>query len=168
MKHREVRPDELRENPFTLIGDDWMLITAGTADRFNTMTASWGGLGVLWERKVCTVYIRPTRYTYKFVEQASGFTLSFFEERYRPALRFCGTHSGRNTDKRRSTGLTPAGKGGFIWFEEARLVLACRKLYDQDIDPARFLDRTIESMYPQKDYHRMYVGEIVQCLQKGE
>ncbi len=141
-----------------------MLITAGMPDRFNTMTASWGGLGVLWERKVAFCFIRPTRYTYEFVERSERYTLSFFREQNRKALTFCGTHSGRDRDKVREAGLTPVRDGGFIYFNEARLVLECRKIYFQDIGPERFLDREINEMYSEKDYHRMYVGEIEKCL----
>lgn len=158
----------ITDNPFKMIGTDWMLITAGTQDRFNTMTASWGGLGVLWERKVCTVYVRPTRYTYEFLEQSGTFTVSFFSEAYRKALLFCGTHSGRDTDKMRETGLTARKGDGYVWFEEARIVLRCRKIYTQDITPDRFLDPSIEQMYPQKDYHRLYIGEITDCLSRRE
>ncbi len=167
MGFKETKPELLTDNPFKLIGSDWMLITAGTPDSFNTMTASWGGLGILWERKVATCFIRPTRFTYEFAEGAPYFTLSFFEEQYRKALTYCGTHSGRNTDKIREAGLTPVNEGGFVYFSEARLVLACRKIYVQDIDPSRFLDPKIDDMYPQKDYHRMYIGEIVKCLVQG-
>lgn len=168
MGFREIEAASLRDNPFTLIGTAWMLITAGTPARFNTMTASWGGLGVLWERNVCTVYIRPTRYTHEFVEQAETFTVSFFGEQYRKALLFCGTHSGRDTNKMKETGLTPRSRDGYIWFDEARLVLLCRKIYSQDIRPERFIDPGLEKLYPQKDYHRMYVGDIAVCLSKEE
>ncbi|MHB8846404.1 MAG: flavin reductase family protein [Nitrospirota bacterium] len=166
MAFKEIMPELLTDNPFKLIGADWMLITAGAAESYNTMTASWGGLGVLWERKVATCYIRPNRHTFGFVERSPNFSLSFFGEQHRKALQYCGTHSGRNTDKVKDAGLTPVKEGGFIYFNEARLVLVCRKLYAQDIDPALFLDPAIESMYPQKDYHRMYIGEIVKCLRK--
>lgn len=166
MGFKEVKPDSLTDNPFRLIGADWMLITAGTAERFNTMTASWGGLGVLWERKVCTIFIRPTRYTFEFVEKADIFTLSFFNEEHRKSLLFCGTHSGRSIDKMKETGLTPVRDRGSVYFNEARLVFICRKIYFQDIGPERFLDSSIETLYPQKDYHRMYVGSIESCLVK--
>jgi len=168
MSFKETMPELLTDNPFKLIGKDWMLITAGTPGSFNTMTASWGGLGVLWERKVAFCFIRPTRYTYEFVERSDTFTLSFFAERHRKTLSFCGSHSGRDMDKIKKAGLTPIKEGGFVYFNEARLVLECRKLYFQDISPDRFLDQSINDMYPQKDYHRMYVGEIVKCLLKGE
>jgi flavin reductase (DIM6/NTAB) family NADH-FMN oxidoreductase RutF len=166
MSFKEIKPELLTENPFKLIGADWMLITAGTPEKFNTMTASWGGLGVLWERKVCFCFIRPTRYTYEFVERAQTFTLSFFEEQYRKTLSFCGSRSGRDMDKIKDSGLTPVKENGSIHFAEARLVLACKKLYFQDIRPEHFQDPNIETLYPKKDYHRMYVGEIVRCLKK--
>jgi flavin reductase (DIM6/NTAB) family NADH-FMN oxidoreductase RutF len=164
MGFSEIRAELLTDNPFKLIGKDWMLITAGAPEKFNTMTASWGGLGVLWERTVAFCFIRPTRYTYEFVERSRTFTLSFFEEKHRKALSFCGSHSGRDRDKIREAGLTPVKDEGYVYFKEARLVLACRKLYFQDISPDRFLEEKISDLYPQKDYHRMYVGEIVQCL----
>jgi len=166
MALKEIKPELLTDNAFKLIGKDWMLITAGTPESFNTMTASWGGLGVLWERKVAFCFIRPSRYTYEFVERSGHFTLSFFEEQHRKALSFCGSHSGRDTNKLKGAGLTAVHKESFVYFDEARLVLACRKLYFQDIRPEHFLDPTISDMYPQKDYHRMYVGEIEECLVK--
>jgi len=164
MKFTAIQPDQLNDNPFKLIGKDWMLITAGAPESFNTMTASWGGLGVLWERKVAFCFIRPTRHTFGFMEHSPIFTLSFFEERHRKTLAFCGSHSGRDTDKIKDAGLTPVDKDGFVYYQEARLVLACRKLYFQDLSPERFVDPKIGDMYPQKDYHRMYVGEIETCL----
>ncbi len=167
MNFIESKPEQLTDNPFKLIGADWMLITAGTKQSFNTMTASWGGMGVLWQKQVTFCFVRPTRYTYEFMERSENFTLSFFEERYRKALNFCGSHSGRDTDKVKETGLTPAGKDGFVYFDEARLVLACKKLYFQDFNPGHFLEQRIHDLYPAKDYHRMYVGEIISCLKKG-
>ncbi len=160
----ETKPELLQDNTFKLIGKDWMLITAGEPESFNIMTASWGGLGVLWEQKVAFCFVRPTRHTYQFIEQSERFTLSFFEDRHRKILSFCGSHSGRDTDKIKATGLTPIRDMEFVYFAEARLVLACRKIYAQDINPGLFLDPRIETMYPQKDYHRMFVGEIEKCL----
>ena len=108
------------------------------------------------------------RYTYEFVEQHGGFSLSFFSGEYRKSLRFCGSHSGRDIDKIHETGLTPVHADGFVHFAEARLVLHCRKLYTQDLRPDRFLDDSLDRLYPQKDYHRMYVGEIVRCLERKD
>ena len=164
-----IDPRELKENVFSLVGDKWMLITAGTAERCNTMTASWGGMGIMWGKPLALCGIRPQRYTREFMDAQDCFTLSFFEETYRQALTLCGTKSGRDIDKVQACGFTVAqGEGGAPYFEQARLVLVCRKLYCRDLDPVCFVDpKPDETWYPGKDYHTMYVGEIVQVLQKG-
>ncbi len=158
---KQINPEELADNVFKLIGKDWMLITAGTADNFNTMTASWGGMGILWHKPVVTVYIRPTRYTDEFVQKNEMFTLSFFEEKYRDSLTLCGTVSGRNENKVAIAGLheVPAPAGGMS-FREARLAICCRKLYQDTLKPGLFLDSAIERNYPKKDYHNFYIAEI--------
>jgi len=152
---------KLEKSVFSMLDDEWMLVTAGNMQSFNTMTASWGGFGVLWNKPVVFVFVRPTRHTYNFMESAEVFTLTFFEEKYRKILQFCGSRSGRDTDKIKATGLIPAASpSGGIIFDQAYLALDCRKVYTSDIDPAHFLDSTIEKNYPKKDYHRMYIGEI--------
>ncbi len=162
---REVPANAIPDNAIKLIGDDWMLITAGTLDSYNTMTASWGALGVLWSKPVAFCFVRPQRHTYGFIERHDTFSLSFFRERHRDALTLCGTKSGREVDKAKETGLVAlAGNDATVHFEQARLVFECRKLYFQDIEPDRFLDPAIDENYPTKDYHRMYVGEITRCL----
>jgi flavin reductase (DIM6/NTAB) family NADH-FMN oxidoreductase RutF len=169
MEHRfkEINPQHIQDNVFKLIGTDWMLITVGTLSSYNTMTAGWGGLGVLWNKNVCFCFIRPHRYTYSFMENFENFTLCFFEEQYRSILEFCGMNSGRNVDKIAETGLTPVKeRSGFIYFNEARLVFACRKMYCQDLQRDFYLDPQIQTHYPDNDYHRMYIGEILRCLAK--
>ncbi|MBN1445889.1 MAG: flavin reductase [Candidatus Omnitrophica bacterium] len=164
---KEIQPENIRDNAFKLIGKDWMLITAGKPESFNTMTAAWGGFGFLWNKNVCFIFIRPNRYTYKFVEENSIFTLSFFEEQYRGILEFCGQSSGRDTDKIKKTGLTVfQSPGGGISFKEARTVIECRKIYFQDINPKNFADASIQNNYSEKDYHRMYTGEILHVFNK--
>lgn len=164
-KFMEIKPEQITDNTFKLIGSDWMLITSGSKDSYNTMTASWGGLGIMWGKNICFCVIRPGRHTFSFIEKLDTFSLSFFDESYRGALKFCGAHSGRDFDKAAETGLTPVeGDNGVVYFNEARLVLECKKLYYQDIDPKNFIDIGIEKNYPKKDYHRMYIGEIVKCL----
>lgn len=161
-----LSPLELNDSAFRLIGKDWMLITAGTADNWNTMTASWGAFGELWFKPAAFIFIRPQRHTLTFVEEQPVFTLSFFDNAYKKALSFCGSHSGRDCDKADETGLTPfSTEGGSVAFEEARLILECRKLYVQDLQPGGFLDDTLDAKcYPQKDYHRMFVGEVLNVL----
>ncbi|HNX24854.1 MAG TPA: flavin reductase family protein [Spirochaetota bacterium] len=154
------------ENVFKLIGSDWMLITSGTKDSFNTMTASWGGFGVLWNKPVSYIFVRPQRYTYEFLERNKSYSLSFFDEKYRKALTICGSKSGRDIDKVSEAGLTPVmSDNGIVHFAEAKLVVECSKLYYQDIDPSQFLDNSINKLYD-NDYHRMYIGEITGIIKK--
>ncbi len=162
---KAIEAAKLQANPFNLIGKEWMLVTAGTLAHFNTMTASWGGLGELWNRQVAFVFVRPQRYTFEFIERATDFTLTFFGREHRPALNFCGSHSGRDVDKIAATGLTPlAADNGAVYFAEARLVFECRKLYAQDFQERSFIMPDIAAeVYPTKDYHRMYIAEIVAC-----
>ena len=158
----------LADNPFKLIGDQWMLITAGGPSKHNCMTASWGGLGVLWGKEVAFCFVRPTRHTFGFMEAAGSYSLSFFPESMRPALDLCGSKSGRDIDKDKAAGLSPFEVDpGVTSYEQARLVLVCRKLYRQDFDPALFLDPAIEKNYPKKDYHRMYIGEIAAAFERA-
>jgi flavin reductase (DIM6/NTAB) family NADH-FMN oxidoreductase RutF len=163
----EIAPVEIRHNPFQVVGREWMLITAGTPDSFNTMTASWGTWGHLWERDVAICFVRPQRYTYGFIERAGVYTLSFYEETWRKALDYCGSHSGRDVDKIAATGLTSVTDEATsaVYFAEARLVLVCRKLYAQDLTADSFVDRSIiGETYAKADFHRMYAGQIVRCL----
>jgi flavin reductase (DIM6/NTAB) family NADH-FMN oxidoreductase RutF len=172
---------EFRGSPAGRIGDEWMLITAGnitgddtmgddTTGNWNTMTASWGGLGKLWGRDAAFIFIRPSRYTRLFADAASLFTMSFFDVKYRKALALCGEKSGRDFDKAAEAGLTPIvfGNGkaaGAIGFREASEIIVCRKIYTHDFDPAQILDPAVKTAcYPQDDYHRMYIGEVVALL----
>ena len=163
-----VDPKEINENAIQLIGDKWMLVTAGDSSSFNTMTASWGTMGFLWNRPVVFVFIRPQRYTFEFMEREEEFTLSFFKEEYRKALQICGTTSGRDVNKVEKAGITPHfTPNGNIAFEEAYLVLECKKLYAQLLDPKAFLDTTIApKVYPENDFHKVYVAEIVNAWEK--
>ena len=163
-----IHPEKLTDNFFRLIDRDWMLITAGRMDDYNTMTASWGTTGILWNKPVAICYIRPQRHTLQFALKYDGFTLSFFDASYHKALDFCGTHSGRDTDKAAETGLRPIATGkGNVTFEQARLILECRKLYSDLIRPEAFLDAGLSArIYPAKDYHRFFIGEIENCYIK--
>lgn len=158
-------PEELNENFFRIINKDWMLVTAGSPGHFNTMTASWGSIGILWNMPIAICFIRPHRYTFGFAEKHDYFTLSFFEKKYRKALNFCGTHSGRDTDKMTQTGLTPVmAPKGSLTFEQARLVLECKKIYADFIREEQFVVRDIISQhYPGKDFHKFFIGEITDC-----
>ncbi|QEY34953.1 flavin reductase family protein [Caproiciproducens galactitolivorans] len=164
---QETELTDLSFNPFTKIGDEWMLITAGNKEKCNTMTASWGGLGVLWNKNVSFIFLRPQRYTLEFLEKEEYYSLCFFDESQRKTLNYCGSHSGRDVDKAKETGLTTVYDGSVPYFEEARCVLICRKLYGQMMEPSCFTNPSVEQKnYPNKDYHKMFVGEIVKVLKK--
>ena len=133
---REITPQEIAENPFKLIGGDWALVTAGDRERFNTMTISWGGMGIMWNKPVVFSFIRPQRYTFEFTEQNDRFTMSFFDEEYRKALAFCGSKSGRDMDKIAVSGLTPV-EGRTVSvpaLAEFPVTLECRVLYRREQD----------------------------------
>ncbi|MBO5222588.1 MAG: flavin reductase family protein [Clostridia bacterium] len=153
-------------NPFSMIGKEMLLVSAGNRDSWNTMTASWGTMGVLWNKNVISVVIRPQRYTYEFFEREDYFTVTVLRPGMEQAYRICGTKSGRDCDKAALAGITPYFKENAITFEEARLVFVCKKIYVQDLDPEGFLDPHIDSHYPTKDYHRLYCGEVVDVLEQ--
>lgn len=153
-----------KEDEFTLIGKDWMLVTAGSEGHFNTMTASWGGFGWLWNRPVAFIFIRPERYTHEFIEADERVTLSFYTEDYRRVLTICGGKSGRDTDKTKECGITPCRmESGSITFAEARLTLDCRKLFKSEMEEASFIDKSILDRWYGKSHgrlHTVYVVEI--------
>lgn len=167
MSFKEIDIKELSFNPFAKIGSQWMLITAGNQEKFNTMTASWGGLGVLWGKNVATTYIRPQRYTKEFVDANETFTLSFYGPEYKEALNLCGTVSGRDCNKVEKAGLTPYFVDDTTAFAEAEMIFICRKLYQDTMPPENFLAKENDAKwYPNKDYHTMYISEIVKVLVK--
>lgn len=163
---KEISTSELNKNAFDMIDKEWFLLTAGDENRFNTMTCSWGTVGELWSKRVAISFVRKTRYTFEFTENSEYFTMSFFGDKCREALSFCGSKSGREYDKVKETNLTPVYDLA-PYFEEAETVFICRKLYSDFIKPERFCDDTLDGkIYGLKDYHKFYVGEIVKVLVK--
>lgn len=166
---KKINIEELRFNPFTVISNDWTLITAGSIDSYNTMTASWGQIGGVWghgnARPTAVVYIRPQRYTKQFVDNNEYFSLSFFSKEYHNDLAYLGSHSGKNEDKVSKTSLTPVDDKRAVYFNQANVVLICKKIYAQEIKEECFTDKQVlNDVYPLKDFHTMYVGEIVEVL----
>ena len=167
MALKQVNPEQLGFNPFEAIGKQWFLLTAGTQQTgWNTMTCSWGAAGVLWNKPSVTCYVRRSRYTLGFMEQQDMFTLSFLGDEHRKALAFCGSHSGRDCDKAAESGLHPVELDGAVTFEEAKLVLVCKKRYAADMDIADIPEDAKTSFYGDNDAHRLYIGEIVACSQQ--
>lgn len=160
-----IQPEDLHGDVFTMIGKEWMLVSAEKDGKVNTMTASWGGMGILWNKKVAYIFIRPQRYTKEFIDGSTTLSLSFYDEAYRKQLSYLGTVSGKDEDKIAKVDFHVAHHGETPYFEEANTVLVCRKLYAQDLQEKCFLaNDLITKNYPEKDYHTMYVVEIEEVL----
>ena len=167
MRLHPVEVTSLQPEIFRMFEEQPPLLTAGDKEHCNTMTIGWCQLGTLWHLPVCTVYVRPERYTYQFMEEQDYFTVSVLPESEKQPLRICGTKSGRDMDKVKECGFTvKTAACGAPYFEEAELVIVCRKRYVQDFDPAAIPADVKEKQYPNQDYHTMYIGEIVEVLSK--
>lgn len=164
---REISAEELKDNPFTLIGKDWLLVTAEKDGKANTMTASWGGLGVMWGKDVAFIVIRPQRYTKEFIDGSSSLSLSVLPQGHKEEYGYLGRVSGRDEDKIAKVGLTVAHEDGTPYFEEARLALICEKLFAQPCKPEAFIDKeALQKWYPDNDFHTLYICEIKKVLIK--
>jgi flavin reductase (DIM6/NTAB) family NADH-FMN oxidoreductase RutF len=165
MQRTDIQLEALSILPVHLFHQKWFLLAAGDfpSGDWNCMTVSWGGLGEMWHKPFALVVVRPTRYTFGFMEKSGVFTLSAFPEIHRQKLSYCGSHSGREGNKAEAAGFTPIASRHVSApsFDEAELILECRKTYFSDLDPSHFLDPSTETHYPAKDYHRVYFGEIV-------
>lgn len=164
---REITMEEVKESACKLIGKDWMLVAASDGEKVNAMTASWGGIGVMWGKDVAFLVIRPQRYTKELIDQSGHISLSFYGEEYRKMLNYMGTVSGRDEDKIQKSGLHTVFDGETPYFEEASMVLITKKLYEQPYTPEGFHEEALkEKWYPANDYHTMYICEIEKVLIK--
>ena len=160
--YKQLSPDKIPGNIIKMLNEDWMLITAGTDEKFNMMTAGWGGLGVLYSKPVATCFINPLNYTYQFMETSDTYTFTFYTEAYREALQYCGSNSGRDTDKVKGSGLTPiTTPSGSKAFSEAWLIIECRKLVAQSLSHDALFDEKVKSESIGKQLPKMYIGEII-------
>lgn len=157
--------------PLYAIDEEWALLTSGGKEKFNSMTISWGGLGTIWNKPVVTVYVKPIRYTYEFMENNEYFTLSFYDENYRKDLGILGSKSGRNLDKIALTNLTPEFLDNATTFKEAKLTIVCKKIYFQDldinnIDIKSVTQEEVDRFYKTEPAHRMYIGEVIDIIDR--
>lgn len=156
--------EELDFNPFEKIGKEWALVSAGSKQKANAMTVSWGGVGVLWGKNVAFIFVRDSRYTKEFIDSGDFFSVSFLGKAYKDALNYCGTHSGRNEDKLANAGLTWNYKLSIPYIDEGNLILLCQKLSAVRITEDTFLSPEIKKWYTDGDLHTMYVAEILEAL----
>lgn len=170
---KELPIDQLQLNPFTAFGTDWMALAAGNeVDGCNAMTIAWGHFGSLWERKshanrlpTAICYVRPSRYTKEFMDKEKLFTLCAFAPEQKKVLGILGSRSGRDGDKIAAAGLTTMCVDGTVAFAEAKMVYVCRKLYHAPLLESGFADKElVDFNYPKRDFHEMYVGEVIKVL----
>ncbi|MDR2466957.1 MAG: flavin reductase family protein [Prevotellaceae bacterium] len=170
-RFKDINIMTLTTSPVRLVSKVWMLVTAGTADSFNSMTASWGGMGFIWQCPAAFIFVRPQRYTLEFIEREQSFTLSFFDhDRYRAALNLMGGKSGRDMNKANEAGLTPLVlPSGRVAYGEAQYIIECKTMYSDRLKPENFIDDTIPArIYPKNDFHRTFIAEITRTLQNKE
>lgn len=162
---KEIPFDKFLTRVFKLWDKDWLALTSGdfAEHQFNAMTVAWGSFGIMWNKPFVMVVVRPTRHSFKFINQYDTFSLCAFPEEFRKSLNILGTQSGRDLDKIKVSGLTAIklDKITAPGYAEAELTLQCKRIYWQDLDPSKFLDASIEDHYEKKDYHRMIFGEIL-------
>lgn len=160
--YKQISPDKIPGNIIKMLSEDWMLITAGNNEKINMMTASWGGLGVLFQKPVTFCFINPARYTYQLMEKNDTYTLTFYTEAYRDALKYCGSKSGRDVDKVKGSGLTPiTTPAGSKAFSEAWLIIECRKLVAQSLTPEAISNESVRGEWAGKQLSKMFIGEII-------
>ena len=165
MNPQSISFDQLMVRSHDLWANKWMLLTCGDFldGSYNCMTIAWGSLGNIWNRPFAQVMVRPSRLTFRYMEKYDSFTLCAFPDEYRRSLEMLGSVSGRTADKLNEAGLTPIASSivAAPSFSEAELILECKNIYWNDVDPSHFMDDSIMRYYPDKDYHRIYYGEVI-------
>ena len=160
--YKRIAPDKIPGNIIKMLSEDWMLITGGNDEKFNPMTASWGGLGYLYNKPVTFCFINPARYTYDIMDKGDTYTLTFYTETYREALNYCGHNSGKDKDKVKEAGLTPiTTPSGSKAFSEAWMIIECRKMVSQTINIDGISDPELRKQWAGKAMHKMFIGEIL-------
>ena len=157
---------EYNVNPFEIFNEQWAIVTAGTKDNYNSMTISWGSMGTLWHKNIVTIYIRPDRYTFKFLEDNDIFTLSFYDEEYRNELSIFGRTSGRDVDKVKESGFTPEILDNGITYKEAKQTIVLKKIYIEQMNKELFDKDALECYKDNAPAHYMIIGEIVNIVDK--
>ena len=152
--------------PFYTLDKKWAILTCGEKDKYNSMTISWGGFGTLWHKPVVTIYVRPNRYTYEFMENYEYYTISFYDDVYKSDLTLLGTKSGRDINKVELTNLTPEFLNNGISFKEAILTIVCKKIYFQDLNIENVPKSEVDKFYNKEPLHRMFIGEVIDIIDK--
>ncbi len=170
MSFEKITVNNENLNPFEKIGKEWFLLTAGDENNYNTMTASWGTMGVMWHKNIFMAVVRPSRFTYSLMEDNDTFSVSMFGKDFRDVLSFCGSYSGKEGDKNekvKEMGLSMEMFDDTPAFAEAEIVLVCRKLYVQPMDKAFYLDEKLFETNGTQPLHTAFWGEIISAYKKA-
>lgn len=160
-------PFSFSDNLLHKINKNWFLITAGNLNKYNMMTASWGTFGILWNKPVAQIFVRPSRYTHQFIQNTDIFSISFFNSSYKEILSLLGSKSGRNLDKMNISGLTVIKyDNDAVYFDESDEVLVCKKIYETKLDYQKIPEDSLNDFYPENDYHSVFIGQIIRYLKK--
>ncbi len=166
MSLKTIPVESFQVKPHDAWANQWYALVAGDYEKneFNAMTVAWGSFGTMWHKPFAQIVVRPTRYTFEFLEKYESFTLNAFSIDYRKALQILGSRSGKDCDKIKEAGLTPVASSRVKapCFNEANMVIECVTMYKADFEPSQFVASDIDKLYPKKDYHRVYFGEIVE------
>ena len=169
-QYEEIKPEEFQAKPFELFHKEWALITAGTPEKCNSMTISWGGTGTYMSVPITNIYVRQERYTKKFFDEQDLYTVCWFPESFKKELGYMGNHSGKDEDKYEKTGLKPVQIDGTMAIEQASRIMICKKMFAGPIDPKNiFPHENKEKYFDQKnplDFHTMYMGQVIKILEK--
>lgn len=164
MNRIDIPFNELNMNVLKAWEKDWFLLTSGDMEtgNFNTMTVAWGSLGVMWNKPIVVVVVRPQRHTLKLLNNHDSFTLTAFPDEYRKALSYCGAHSGADVDKMEATGLTPIASKTVDspGFDEAQLIIECKIIYRDQYRAENCMADYIPACYEANDWHHFFYGEI--------
>lgn len=163
MDFRKFEEKNVSNNIFEYYNNTWFLISAGTPDNFNMMTAGWGGMGVMWGKPVFFIVVRKSRYTLEFIEKYDTFTCSYYGDEQKDALALCGSKSGRDIDKAKEVGLTVIQASGYdtVTFEEAKHTYICKKVLSTELDEQAYIDKDIyKEFYNDDDTHILFIGTI--------
>ncbi len=161
---KKVELESLVLNWVKSIHHDWAVITVQDKGKVNGMTINWAQMGWLWNKHVVSLYVRPQRHTYPLINEEDTFSLAFFDESFRKELAYLGRVSGRDEDKLQVCNFTTSLLDETPVIDQAKMVFTLKKLHVSDLKEDDFTTTAItDSAYPEKDYHRVIVAEIVSC-----
>ena len=149
--------------------DRVLLVSQGNAGSPNIMAIGWGTIGIIWRKPIFIVLVRPSRFTYKLIEEIGEFTVNVVPPQLKEVVQFCGTVSGRDHDKFKEKQLTPipSTKVKVPIIKEGILHFECRIIYKNDLVSSELEKTIIPVLYPKGDFHRIYYGEILACQCEG-